>query len=167
MAEPYLSEIRMMAFDFAPPGWALCDGALLSVQDNQALFELLGTTFGGNGTGNFALPDLRGRAPMHVGGAHVLGEQGGTQAHSLSAAEIPAHTHVLYGTNANGTTSNPANAVLGAFGSGYGTSPQRTTLNPGTVALAGSGQGHPNMQPFLALSFCIYLQGSPPSPAST
>src|SRR6187549_3765242 len=100
MAEPFLSEIRLMSFVFAPKGWALCNGQLLPINQNQALFSLLGTTFGGDGRVNFALPDLRGRTPIHVGSGHTLGERGGEQAHTLSIAEIPTHTHVL---NATGT----------------------------------------------------------------
>ena len=99
MAEPFFSEIRIMSFVFAPKGWALCDGQLLPINQNQALFSLLGTTFGGDGRVNFGLPDLRGRAPIHVGSGHTLGERGGEQAHTLSIAEIPTHTHVLNGTS--------------------------------------------------------------------
>ena len=97
MAEPFLSEIRIMSFEFAPKGWALCNGQLLPINQNQALFSLLGTTFGGDGRVNFALPDLRGRTPIHVGSGHTLGERGGEQAHTLSIAELPTHTHVAHG----------------------------------------------------------------------
>ena len=103
MAEPFLSEIRIMSFVFAPKGWALCNGQLLPINQNQALFSLLGTTFGGDGRVNFALPDLRGRVPIHVGSGHTLGERGGEQAHTLSIAEIPTHTHVLNASSNNGT----------------------------------------------------------------
>src|SRR5215207_3819994 len=112
MAEPFLSEIRIMSFEFAPKGWALCNGQLLPINQNQALFSLLGTTFGGDGRVNFALPDLRGRTPIHVGSGHTLGERGGEQAHTLSIAELATHTHVLEGTNNIGTTPNPGNGVV-------------------------------------------------------
>src|SRR3954453_8796185 len=113
MAEPFLSEIRMMSFQFAPKGWALCNGQLLPINQNQALFSLLGPTFGGDGPVNFALPDLQGRAPIHVGSGHTLGERGGEQAHTLSIAEIPTHTHSATGAAAVGTLPTPANAFLG------------------------------------------------------
>ena len=99
MAEPFLSEIRLMSFGFAPKGWALCNGQLLPINQNQALFSLLGTTYGGDGRVNFALPDLRGRVPIHVGDGHTLGERGGEQAHTLSIAELPTHTHALRGVD--------------------------------------------------------------------
>src|SRR6266545_5586361 len=99
MAEPFLSEIRIMSFSFAPKGWALCNGQLLPINQNQALFSLLGTTFGGDGRVNFALPDLRGRTPIHVGSGHTLGERGGEQAHTLSISELPTHTHIARATS--------------------------------------------------------------------
>src|SRR3982074_667886 len=104
MAEPFLAEIRIMSFSFAPKGWALCDGQLLPINQNQALFSLLGTTFGGNGQVNFALPDLRGQAPIHVGQGHTLGEKGGEQAHTLSISELPTHTHFLQASSTDGNT---------------------------------------------------------------
>src|SRR5213083_2817771 len=112
MAEPFLSEIRIMSFGFAPKGWALCNGQLLPINQNQPLFSLLGTTFGGDGRVNFALPDLRGRVPMHVGSGHSLGERGGEQAHTVSIAEMPTHTHVANATSVQSTTSNPLNTLL-------------------------------------------------------
>src|SRR4030065_557631 len=112
MAEPFLGEIRIMSFVFAPKGWALCDGQLLPINQNQALFSLLGTTFGGDGRVNFDLPDLRSRVPIHVGSGHTLGERGGEQAHTLSIAEIPTHTHVANGTSSLGTQPVPAAAYL-------------------------------------------------------
>ena len=164
MAEPFLSEIRIMSFVFAPKGWALCNGQLLPINQNQALFSLLGTTFGGDGRVNFALPDLRGRTPIHVGSGHTLGERGGEQAHTISIAELPTHTHVLNGTNNNGAAANPAGAVLGAFNNGYFAPTGLIAINPGTVTNTGGSQAHLNMQPFLTLSFCIALQGIFPSP---
>src|SRR6188474_1421373 len=112
MAEPFLSEIRIMSFVFAPKGWALCNGQLLPINQNQALFSLLGTTFGGDGRVNFALPDLRARVPIHVGGGHTLGERGGEQAHTLSISEIPTHVHALNGSSVNASTNVPTNNVL-------------------------------------------------------
>src|SRR5215813_8606294 len=112
MAEPFLSEIRIMSFVFAPKGWALCTGQLLPINQNQPLFSLLGTTFGGDGRVNFALPDLRGRVPIHVGSGHTLGERGGEQAHTLSIAELPQHTHVFSGSSAGASTNVPTNNVL-------------------------------------------------------
>src|SRR5690349_17967466 len=111
MAEPFLSEIRIMSFGFPPKGWALCDGQLLPINQNQALFSLLGTTYGGDGRVNFGLPNLQGRAPMHMGFGHTLGERGGEQGHTLSISEIPTHTHSYNATIATATTNNPTSAL--------------------------------------------------------
>jgi len=170
MAEPFLSEVRIMSFVFAPKGWALCNGQLLPINQNQALFSLLGTTFGGDGRVNFALPDLRGRVPIHVGAGHTLGERGGEQAHTLSINEIPQHVHVLNASSAPGNSVNPRPVSGGTLfaqdpGNAYAPSAQNpTAFNAGTVANVGGSQAHLNMQPFLALSFCIALQGIFPSP---
>ena len=164
MAEPFLSEIRLMSFVFAPKGWALCNGQTLPINQNQALFSLLGTTFGGDGRVNFALPDLRGRTPIHVGSGHTLGERGGEQAHTLSIAELPTHTHVANATNDNGAVAIPGNAVLGAFNNAYTQPAALVALDPGTITNVGGSQAHLNMQPFLTLNFCIALQGIFPSP---
>lgn len=165
MAEPFLSEIRIMSFVFAPKGWALCNGQLLPINQNQALFSLLGTTFGGDGRVNFALPDLRGRTPIHVGSGHTLGERGGEQAHTLSIAEIPTHTHVL---NASGTLADapiPGGFVLARSNDNiFGSPTNLVATNAGSVVNVGGSQAHLNMQPFLTLSFCIALQGIFPSP---
>lgn len=167
MAEPFLSEIRLMSFVFAPKGWALCNGQLLPINQNQALFSLLGTTFGGDGRVNFALPDMRGRVPMHVGSGHTLGERGGEQAHTLSIGELPAHTHVLSATSKVGDVT-PAMPVGNLFAVPalpfYGPPNNFTAMAPGTLANVGGSQAHLNMQPFLTLSFCIALQGIFPSP---
>lgn len=164
MAEPFLSEIRLMSFAFAPKGWALCDGQLLPINQNQGLFSLLGTTFGGDGRVNFALPDLRGRVPIHVGSGHTLGERGGEQAHTLSMAEMPTHYHVL---NASATSGNSPVPVGNVFASTpnliYGPVGALVALHPQTVSSTGGSQAHVNMQPFLTLSFCIALQGIFPS----
>jgi microcystin-dependent protein len=172
MAEPFLSEIRIMSFVFAPKGWALCNGQLLPINQNQALFSLLGTTFGGDGRVNFALPDLRGRTPIHVGSGHTLGERGGEQAHTLSIAEIPTHTHVANGSSAGASGIAPLNNVLakGQASNGnpinyYDATPGHPliAMNPAEVTNVGGSQAHLNMQPFLTLSFCIALQGIFPS----
>src|SRR5512134_2530411 len=118
MAEPFLSEVRIMSFVFAPKGWALCNGQLLPINQNQGLFSLLGTTFGGDGRVNYGLPDLRGRTPIHVGSGHTLGENGGEQAHTLSIAELPEHTHVLNATTHQATTSTSGTGVMLAQSTG-------------------------------------------------
>ena len=165
MAEPFLSEIRVMSFEFAPKGWALCNGQLLPINQNQALFSLLGTTFGGDGRVNFALPDLRGRTPIHVGSGHTLGERGGEQAHTLSIAELPTHTHVLNGTATAGNALVPASNLMASTTNFlYHSLDNAVATNAGNVANAGGSQAHLNMQPFLTLSFCIALQGIFPSP---
>ena len=165
MAEPFLSEIRIMSFEFAPKGWALCNGQLLPINQNQALFSLLGTTFGGDGRVNFALPDLRGRTPIHVGSGHTLGERGGEQAHTLSIAELPEHTHVAQGSNTTGSSQDATANVLGVVPGRIYTDPNSlTTLSPTTITNVGGSQAHLNMQPFLTLTFCIALQGIFPSP---
>jgi microcystin-dependent protein len=166
MAEPFLSEIRLMSFVFAPKGWALCNGQLLPINQNQALFSLLGTTFGGDGRVNFALPDLRGRVPIHVGAGHTLGERGGEQAHTLSIAELPQHAHVALASPAGGNQPVPTNAVPASAAPNalYAPAESLVALSAGTVASTGGSQAHLNMQPFLTLSFCIALQGIFPSP---
>lgn len=165
MAEPFLSEVRVMSFVFAPKGWALCNGQLLPINQNQALFSLLGTTFGGDGRVNFALPDLRGRTPIHVGSGHTLGERGGEQAHTLSIAELPTHTHVLSGTSNAGNALVPNGNLLASTTNFLYHSPDNlVAANPGSALNTGGSQAHLNMQPFLTLSFCIALQGIFPSP---
>ena len=164
MAEPFLSEIRMMSFVFAPQGWALCNGQLMPINQNQALFSLLGTTFGGDGRVNFALPDLRGRTAIHVGSGHTLGEKGGEQAHTISIAELPQHVHGLGASSENATVDAPGGNLLASGANQYAGPPANTTLVPSTVTNVGGSQAHQNMQPFLTLSFCIALQGIFPSP---
>lgn len=164
MAEPFLSEIRLMSFEFAPRGWALCNGQLLPINQNQGLFSLLGTTFGGNGQINFALPDLRGRTPIHVGSSHTLGERGGEQAHTLSIAELPTHPHLAMAQSATGSQLPPVNAFLSQASNVYRTPDNLTSLMPATIGNTGGSQAHLNMQPFLTISFCIALQGIFPSP---
>jgi microcystin-dependent protein len=164
MAEPFLSEIRIMSFDFAPKGWAMCNGQLLPINQNQPLFALLGTTFGGDGRVNFALPDVRSRTPIHVGSGHTLGERGGEQAHTLSISEIPTHVHTAQAASVNTDINVPATNNLGVAANEYAPLSNATTLIPGTVGNIGGSQAHQNMQPFLTLTFCIALQGIFPSP---
>jgi microcystin-dependent protein len=163
VAEPFLSEIRIMSFAFPPKGWALCDGQLLPINQNQALFSLLGTTYGGDGRVNFALPDLRARTPIHFGSGHTLGERGGEQAHTLSIAEIPTHEHVQSASSANGNNSVATSNILASVSGLYGPPSSLTALEPSSVASVGGSQAHLNMQPFLTLSFCVALQGIFPS----
>jgi microcystin-dependent protein len=169
MAEPFLSEIRIMSFVFAPKGWALCNGQLLPINQNQALFSLLGTSFGGDGRVNFALPDLRGRVPIHVGSGHTLGERGGEQAHTLSISELPTHAHVVNATSTQATdqTNGPAPTRVLAqsnFSFGWGPPGNFQAMAASEIGNTGGSQAHLNMQPFLTVSFCIALQGIFPSP---
>lgn len=165
MAEPFLSEIRIFSFTFAPKGWALCNGQFLPINQNQALFSLLGTTFGGNGQTTFALPNLQGRTPIHVGSGHSLGEQGGEQSHTLSISELPQHTHVLNGSTSPGSLNEPLNALPArSQQNAYANPAGLGAMNPAAVTNVGGSQAHLNMQPFLTLSFCIALQGIFPSP---
>lgn len=163
MAEPFLAEIRIFSFGYAPRGWALCNGQLLPINQNQALFSLLGTMYGGNGQTNFALPDLRGRTPIHVGSGHTQGENGGEQAHTLSIAELPTHTHVASAQSANATTPIPGGNLLGAANNLYAAPTNLTPLSSTMVTNVGGSQAHLNMQPFLTLNFGIALQGIFPS----
>jgi microcystin-dependent protein len=168
MAEPFLGELRIMSFVFPPKGWALCNGQLLPINQNQPLFSLLGTTFGGDGRVNFALPDLRGRTPIHVGSGHTLGERGGEQAHTLSISELPTHTHSVRSTNTPANTSvvTSANYFASVAPSELYTNDTSVlaAMNPASITNTGGSQAHLNMQPFLILSFCIALQGIFPSP---
>ncbi|MBI3651455.1 MAG: phage tail protein [Acidobacteria bacterium] len=168
MAEPFLSEIRIMSFGFPPKGWALCDGQLLPINQNQALFSLLGTTYGGDGRVNFGLPNLQGRVPIHMGAGHTLGERGGEQAHTLSISELPTHVHTLSGSSNAGPSGSviiPTNNVLAATPNQFydSTGSNLTALNPTSVSNVGGSQAHLNMQPFLVLNFSIALQGIFPS----
>ena len=162
--EPFLAEIRIMGFDWPPKGWARCDGQFLPINQNQALFALLGITYGGNGQTNFQLPDLRGRVPVHMGNGHGQGERAGEEAHTVTLNEMPAHTHFLSGSATNGNTESPSNAVLARSDSFVYSNPANlTALATGTVTSVGGSQAHQNMQPYLTLNFCIALQGIFPS----
>ena len=155
-----------MSFGFPPKGWAFCNGQLLPINQNQALFSLLGTTFGGDGRVTFGLPDLQGRAPIHVGGGNTLGERGGEQAHTLSISELPTHTHTANAANVAPTAGAPNNTRVLSQSAGanlYAAAGNLVTMNAGVLGTVGGSQAHLNMQPFLTLSFCIALQGIFPS----
>jgi len=167
MAEPFLAETRIFSFPFAPKGWALCNGQLLPINQNQALFSLLGTTYGGNGQTTFALPDLRARVPIHMGNGHPLGESRGSATHVLSSAELAPHTHQLRVSADAARLPAPANATLAqAPLNAYAPHAQQSlaVMHPGTLSATGGSQAHQNMQPYLALNICIALQGIFPSP---
>lgn len=170
MPEPFLSEIRIFSFNFAPKGWALCNGQFLPINQNQALFSLLGTTYGGNGQTTFALPNLQGRVPIHEGNGHTLGEAAGTESVTINMQQMPTHTHLMSGNVAD---ANAANCNQGAVlnnvwaNSGklnFSTSQFDAVMSPATVTNIGGSQPHTNMSPYLVLNFCIALQGIFPSP---
>ena len=169
MSEPFLAEIKIVGFNFAPRGWAFCDGQILPINQNQSLFSLLGTTYGGDGRTSFALPDLRGRAPMHVGQSpggtsHQLGQKGGQEAVALGQTEMPQHTHAASGSSTEGNVPVPAGNVLAESPVAMYSDPSNlVALRNGTLASAGSGTAHNNMQPYRALNYCIALQGLFPS----
>lgn len=175
MADPFVAEIRIFPFNFAPTGWAMCNGQLLPLSQNTALFSLLGTTYGGDGKSTFALPDLEGSAPMHPGqgqglSLRDLGEMSGTEQVTLLQTEMPIHTHNLQGSGAEATTATAAghmpamgvydngqqNGLIGAYSS---TTPANTQMGFQAISIAGGGLPHNNMQPYLTLNFCIALQG--------
>ncbi len=178
MSEPFLAEIRMFGFNFAPRGWAFCDGQVLPINQNQSLYSLLGTTYGGDGRTSFALPELRGRVPIHVATGHPLGQKGGAETHTLTADELPAHSHTLPASGSQATQSVPAgdNVLAGQARRNpplYGSPPpagSETLVNPDTIGQARtpgnnpfSGQAHQNMQPFIAVNYAIALSGVFPS----
>jgi microcystin-dependent protein len=169
MGEPFLGEIKIMSFGYAPRNWAMCNGQFLPINQNQALFSLLGTMYGGNGQTTFALPDLRGQTPIHYN-TNTQGSKGGEQAHTLSMSEMPAHSHVLSGSKTQGDKVNPNFGGTGYVlaqdpGNCYSPtlSPSAAPLNPLSVSKVGGSQAHLNMQPFLTLNFCIALVGIFPS----
>ena len=166
MADPFVAEIRIFPFNFAPKGWAWCDGQLLPLSQNTALFSLLGTTYGGDGMSNFALPNLQGRAPMHPGqgpglSLHDLGETGGSETVSLLESEIPAHSHTLRASNTLGDTPVPAGSTLARYANAYqqNSSSNLVAMAPQALPPAGGDQPHNNMMPYLTFYFCIALQG--------
>ncbi|KQW46368.1 MULTISPECIES: phage tail protein [unclassified Roseateles] len=167
MSDPFLGELKLMSFVYPPKGWALCNGQLLPIAQNQALFALLGTTYGGDGRVNFALPDLRGRAPLHHGAGVSLGDKAGQEAVTLTAGELPTHGHALTATNDLANASVPGGAVPAAKPRGginrYGPAGSDSVMGSSSLASTGGNQPHPNMQPFTALSWVIALQGIFPS----
>jgi microcystin-dependent protein len=164
VTEPFIGEIRMMSFAFAPRGWAQCNGALLPINQNQALFSVLGTTYGGDGRVNFGLPNLQGRTPIHVGNGHTMGETGGETAHTLTMNEVPNHGHNAQASSANGAAIGPFGALLAQRASQVYHAPTNpVAMNAESITTAGGGQPHENMQPYLTISFCIALQGIFPS----
>lgn len=172
MSEPFLGEIRLFPYNFAPVGWAYCNGQLLSIAQNTALFSLLGTNYGGDGETTFGLPDLRGRAALQQGqgpglGSYSLGETGGSETVTLAITQIPAHTHTLNASTGPGSQQSPANAYLAtdatASVANYSTT-ENTQMAAGAIGSSGGSQPHTNMPPFLTLAYCIALQGIFPPP---
>jgi len=165
MSEPFLAEIRPVSFNFAPKGWALCNGQLLPINQNQALFAVLGTSFGGDGRTTFALPDLRGRVPMHCGG--TPGAHGGEAIHTLTLAELPLHNHSLLASSTFSHNTDPGGKALGAIEAGginvFHTADGTAALHPSSVTASGGNQPHENMQPYTVINFIIALQGIFPS----
>lgn len=170
MATPYIGEIRLFAGTYAPQGWALCDGQLLSIADHDALFALIGTIYGGDGQASFALPDLRGRVPVHQGAGpgltpRSIGEQGGSETVTLSATHLPVHTHALLASTDTAGLTTPGGARLATTSvASYDTAPATTAMAAAAVSSAGGSQPHDNMAPTVALSYIISLYGIFPSP---
>jgi len=168
MAQPYVGEIRMFAGNFAPAGWMFCEGQLLPISENETLFQLIGTTYGGDGESTFALPDLRGRIPIHQGNGFILAETGGVEEVTLTVAQIPAHTHPLLGSTATASSSDPTGnvgaRVVAAAVFPYGTDAPLQPLSPQAVGPVGGSQPHTNFQPYLCVDFIISLFGIFPSP---
>jgi microcystin-dependent protein len=164
MSEPFLGEIKLISWNFPPKGWAFCNGQLLPINQNQALFSILGTTYGGDGRVNFALPNLQGRVPVHVGSTFALGEVTGETDHTLATGELPAHNHALLATSRAAAVNSPVGTYLASSpGNIYGPPGSLTPLLPATLLQTGGNQPHPNEQPFLVLAFVIALQGIYPS----
>jgi microcystin-dependent protein len=166
MSEPFLSEIKIVSFNFPPKGWALCNGQFLPINQNQALFALLGTTYGGNGQTTFALPNLRGQVPIHMGSGHTLGEKAGSTAVTVNIQQLPTHIHTLNAVNAAATTNTPGNTVMYANSTAsqlYQPPANFVTMATSAVSSVGGSQAHTNLMPYLVLNFIIALQGIFPS----
>jgi microcystin-dependent protein len=166
MSQPFVGEIRIFAGNFAPAGWMFCEGQQLPISENETLFQLVGTTYGGDGQENFNLPDLRGRLPMHQGNGFILAEQAGAEEITLTVSQTPAHAHPLLATTAVGTAASPQNSLLAASGSSnvYRAGPSAAALSNQTVGPVGGSQPHTNFQPYLCVDFIISLFGIFPSP---
>ncbi|MDZ4812661.1 MAG: tail fiber protein [Pseudomonadota bacterium] len=167
MAQPYVGEIRMFAGNFAPAGWMFCEGQLLPISENETLFQLIGTTYGGDGQSTFALPDLRGRLPMHQGNSFILAETGGAEEVTLTVSQIPAHSHAALGSAVNGSQVNPNNALLASSTviQLYAVETANAAMAANSVSPVGGSQPHTNFQPYLCVDFIISLFGIFPSPS--
>ena len=163
MSEPFIAEIKIISWNFPPKGWTFCNGQLLPINQNQALFSILGTTYGGDGRQTFGLPNLQGRCPVHVGNGIVLGEVGGETSHTLNISELPAHNHVPVGSNDQATLTAATNNLWGSDSSNPFTPTPATAMNPACIGAVGGNQPHENMSPYLVLNFIIALQGIFPS----
>ena len=169
MAQPYVGEIRLFAGNFAPSGWMFCAGQLLPISENETLFNLIGTTYGGDGESTFALPDLRGRIPVHQGNGFILAEAGGVEEITLTTNQIPAHSHPLQATNDTATQANPGGQVLAQFSQAnifpYLEDVPNVSLAPTAITPVGGSQAHTNFQPYLCINYIISLFGIFPSPS--
>jgi microcystin-dependent protein len=163
MSTPFLGEVKLISFNFAPKGWALCNGQLMPINQNQALFSILGTTYGGDGVRTFGLPDLRGRTAVHVGGGIALGQSAGETAHTLITAELPSHTHVCRGKAGTANSASPVGNTWVTQAANPFSDSANTVMNPSATTAAGGSQPHDNMQPYLVINFIIALQGIFPS----
>jgi microcystin-dependent protein len=163
MSDPYIGEVKIIAWNYPPKGWAFCNGQLLPINQNQALFSILGTTYGGDGRTNFALPNLQGRLPIHQGNGFTEGQASGEQAHTVTLSELPAHIHFAQASSQNANASTPTGNVLGAASNVYTPAGNLTTLHPQSVSTVGGSQPHTNLMPYLTLNFVIALVGIFPS----
>jgi microcystin-dependent protein len=163
VVEAFMAELRLMSFNFPPKGWAQCNGQLMPINQNQALFSLLGTTYGGNGQTTFALPDLRGRVPIHLGNGWLQGQAAGEEFHTLTQAEMPQHVHLAHASSRDADQPNPTGALLAGANNAYANPNALTTLHPASVSNVGGSQPHENRHPYLVLNWCICLIGIFPS----
>ena len=163
MSQPFLAEIKIISWNFPPKGWAFCNGQLLPINQNQALFSILGTTYGGDGRVNFALPNLQGRVPFHVGNGLSLGEIGGEAAHTLNQSEMPQHTHTPVGSSTAASVPTPVGNLWASAGQTVYAGNSNSAMNPAAILPVGGSQPHNNMSPYLVLNFIIALQGIFPS----